>query len=86
MTLIEQTIEKRSGVRNEAEFKRWEKRQSTQPGPEATAALAVHRLSQRTVKFIRWLKNHIDLERDWYDAITRLAKIYSRMSCCANEK
>jgi hypothetical protein len=79
MTLMEQTIEQRSGVRNEAEFKRREKRQRTQPAPEATAALAVHRLTERTVKFIRWLKNHIDLERDWDDAIARLAKTYSRM-------
>jgi hypothetical protein len=39
----------------------------------------LHRLTQRTVKFIRWLKNHIDLERDWDDAIARLAKTYSRM-------
>ncbi|MCU0750077.1 MAG: hypothetical protein MUF13_11090, partial [Akkermansiaceae bacterium] len=33
---------------------------------------AAERLTQRTVKFIRWLKNHLDLERDWDRAIARL--------------
>ena len=37
------------------------------------------RLSQRTVKFIRWLKNHLDLQRDWDDAIAKLDHIYSRL-------
>ena len=36
------------------------------------------RLTQRTVKFIRWLKNHLDLERDWNQAMARLTEVYSR--------
>lgn len=82
MTLMEQTIEKRSGIRNEAEFERREKRRSAsaaQGAPATSAAPAVQRLSQRTVKFIRWLKSHLDLERDWDDAIARLAQVYSRL-------
>ena len=79
MTLMEQTVEKRCGIRNEAEFKRREQRRAGQPAPETSAATAVQRLTQRTVKFIRWLKNHLDLERDWDAATARLARIYSRM-------
>jgi hypothetical protein len=31
------------------------------------------------VKFIRWLKNHPDQERDWPAAIARLVEIYARL-------
>ncbi|MFV0338942.1 MAG: hypothetical protein ACK5LK_11960, partial [Chthoniobacterales bacterium] len=40
---------------------------------------APKRLSQRTVKFIRWLKNYLDLERDWNDAIAQLRSIYQHL-------
>ncbi len=38
---------------------------------------AIQRLTQRTVKFIRWLKNHLDTKRTWPQALGRLAKIYA---------
>jgi hypothetical protein len=38
---------------------------------------AIQRLTQRTVKFIRWLKNHLDATRSWPEALARLAKIYA---------
>jgi hypothetical protein len=79
MALMEQTIEKRSGIRNEAEFKRREQRRTAQPAPATSVDMLVGRLTQRTVKFVRWLKNHLDLERDWDDATARLAQIYSRL-------
>jgi len=31
------------------------------------------------VKFIRWLKNHFDLERDWNQAMARLSEVYARL-------
>ena len=40
---------------------------------------AFNRLTQRTVKFIRWLRNHLDLPRSWEAALARLAHVYSRM-------
>jgi hypothetical protein len=40
---------------------------------------AADRLTQRTVKFIRWLKNHLDLERDWDDAIAKPSRIYQHL-------
>jgi hypothetical protein len=39
----------------------------------------IQRLTQRTVKFIRWLKNHLDSERSWQRALASLAKIYARL-------
>jgi hypothetical protein len=40
---------------------------------------AIQRLTQRTVKFIRWLKNHFDTRRTWHEALARLAKIYATL-------
>ena len=31
------------------------------------------------LKFIRWLKNHLDLERDWGRAMARLNEIYAHL-------
>ena len=51
-----------------------------QISPPSTAIIeqAIERLTQRTVKFIRWLKNHLELERDWNQAVARLTEVYSR--------
>jgi len=38
----------------------------------------IQRLTQRTVKFIRWLKNHLDSKRSWQHSLARLVKIYAR--------
>jgi hypothetical protein len=63
---------------HEAEFKRREKRQAEKPTPFPAAHLAIQRLTQRTVRFIRWLRNHLDLQRDWDHAIAKLARSYSQ--------
>jgi len=62
-----------------AELKRRGERESAKMATHPSARITVERLTQRTVKFIRWLKNHLDLQRDWDDAIARLTQIYSRM-------
>jgi len=82
--MMEEQIRVRAGIENEAELKRrkarCEKREKEQEqkGGEKIAHLhhAAHRLTQRTVKFIRWLKNHLDLERDWDAAMAKLVSIY----------
>jgi hypothetical protein len=74
MTLMEETIRTRCGVSNQAEFKRRGQRQAGKPTAPSSARIAVQRLTQRTVKFIRWLKNHLDLQRDWHAAIAHLAQ------------
>jgi hypothetical protein len=40
---------------------------------------AIQRLTQRTVKFIRWLKNHLDTTRTLTQALARLDKIYATL-------
>lgn len=81
LTLMEQKIKDQHGVYNRAEFERRAKRERDlhQVADRAPRQQVCQRLSQRTVKFIRWLKNHLDLQRDWDDAIAKLAKIYARL-------
>ena len=87
MTLMEDQIRKRSGVINQAEFKRRAQTRTSSaadaPGSSRPGNRPIHptaeRLTQRTVKFIRWLKNHLDLERSWGCAIARLNEIYAHL-------
>jgi hypothetical protein len=87
MTLMEDQIRRRSGVINQAEFKRKARTSATtaaaKPSSSCPDARPIHyaaeRLTQRTVKFIRWLKNHLDLERDWSQAIARLNQVYAHL-------
>jgi len=86
MTLMEEQIFLETGIRNEAETKRKAKtlvqrdEQSKSIGGGGLAVLqqCIQRLTQRTVKFIRWLKNHLDSKHSWTHALARLAKIYAR--------
>jgi len=85
MTLMEEQIFRETGIRNEAETKR--KAQTLAKRDEdckskgcrglSDLQKAIQRLTQRTVKFIRWLKNHLDTKRTWTQALARLAKIYA---------
>jgi len=78
---------KHSGVINKAEFKRRAKTRADRAVSKPKSNLveieiiehAIERLTQRTVKFIRWLKNHLDLERDWSQAMARLTEVYARL-------
>jgi Transposase DDE domain len=79
MTHLEEIIRRRCGVDNQAEFKRRRQRKAAKPATDSSARIAVERFTQRTVKFIRWLKSHLDLQRDWDDAVARLTQIYARM-------
>lgn len=87
MTLLEEQIRKGGGVINHAEFKRKAKTSATSAAATPSSSRpengpihsAAERLTQRTVKFIRWLKNHLDLERDWDHAIARLTQVYAHL-------
>ena len=85
MTLMEEMIRERTGVCNRTELKRKneirENRITAQKMRAGTDVMphinhAAEWLTQRTVKFIRWLKNQLNLERDWDDAIAKLRRIY----------
>lgn len=72
---------KNNGLRKRGHAARARSAQAGPPRPEnPPASIAAHafaRFTQRSVKFIRWLKNHLDLQRDWDQAIARLARVYS---------
>jgi Transposase DDE domain len=85
MTLMEEQIFRETGIQNEAEIKRKLRtlvdrdKDSKINGGSGLSVLqkAIQRLTQRTVKFIRWLKSHFDTKRSWTQALARLAKIYA---------
>ena len=85
MTLMEEWIFRETGIRNEAEIKRKaqtlvqrdQDSKSKGCGGLTDFQTAIQRLTQRTVKFIRWLKNHLGSTRSWPQALARLAKIYA---------
>jgi hypothetical protein len=85
MTLMEEQIFRETGIRNEAETKRKAQtlinrdEDSKRKGLGGLTDLqkAIQRLTQRTVKFIRWSKNHLDTTRTWTQALARLDKIYA---------
>ncbi len=85
MTLMEEQIFRETGIRNEAETKRKaqtishrdQDSKSKGRGGLTDLQKAIQRLTQRTVKFIRWLKNHLDGTRSWPQSLARLAKIYA---------
>ena len=85
MTLMEEQIFQEDAIRNEAETKRKaqtlakrdEDSKNKGYGGLSDLQKAIQRLTQRTVKFIRWLKNHLDIKCTWTQALARLAKIYA---------
>jgi hypothetical protein len=50
------------------------------PPPTSTPSLqqSIPQLTRRTVKFIRWLKNHLHSKLSWAHALARLSRIYAR--------
>jgi hypothetical protein len=86
MTLMEERISGEENIRNVTEIKRKAKtlaRRDEQSKRDARRGLtilqqSIQRLTQRSVKFIRWSKNHLDSKRSWEHALARLVKIYAR--------
>jgi hypothetical protein len=72
-----------TGITNQAETKRRANR--SPKGDEESkenghAGLGfIHRCIERTVKFVRWLNNHLDSPDPSEQALARLETIYSRM-------
>jgi hypothetical protein len=85
MTLMEEHISKETAITNKAETKRKAQtllnrdKNSKIKGLSGLTDLqkVIQRLTQRTVKFIRWLKNHLNSQCSWTHALARLAKIYA---------
>ena len=85
MTLMEESIFRETGIDHVAEIKRKKKtltkrdEASKNKGSQGLSILqkSIQRLTQRTVKLIRWLKNHFDTKCSWTQALACLAKNYA---------
>lgn len=77
----EQELENRHDLQNTAEDKRREKRSQTASGPTgyplSSLVLAARRATQRSVKFIRWLRHAIRERLAETTAVARLKALYA---------
>lgn len=87
MLLLEEQIRRDTGITNQAEerrraaevLKRDLRLRAEGQGGLHPMVRCVQRLTQRAVKFIRWLRHHLDSPRPWDQALARLAKIYATL-------
>jgi hypothetical protein len=78
MVLLEQEVENEEGIGNEAEKKRKSEREDeTKKSGAGHVATALQRITVRSVKFVRWLRNFIYRKTSWSEALARLARIYA---------
>jgi hypothetical protein len=83
MVLLEAKVEREEGIRNEPELARRAKRlaqaqEQVEPQGEKLPLVyrALQRLTQRGVKWIRWLCNHLFGTVSWAQALAALRRIY----------
>lgn len=82
MLLLQHELESNEEVLNEKEIERRLKRRTqveedSKPNGGATfVATAIQRITQRTLKFIRWLRNHVYNAVPWAQAVDRLRVAY----------
>lgn len=87
MLLLEEKLRGEDGIGNVAEqsrraaelAKRDRRLNAAGRGGILPVLRCVQRLTQRAVKFIRWLRNHLDSSRPWDEALARLAKVYATL-------
>jgi hypothetical protein len=86
MLVIEADLEKNEQVRNEPELARRAKRLAKIKTDLAKKGIAVPfvysaitNLTQRGVKLIRWLRNHLYGTRPWTDAVSHLRRLYAAL-------
>jgi hypothetical protein len=84
--LLEGGLDQADGVRNEPELRRRRERQERLAADLAKrnqrlpfAYRVLQRLTQRGVKLIRWIRNHLYSERSWAEAISLLRFVYARL-------
>ena len=82
MMLIEAKIAADENLSDTAEPERRRKRKEIleKAGKANYVATAIQRLTQRTLKFIRWLRNFAYQDVSWHRAVARLAHIYQVFS------
>lgn len=76
-------LERDYGVRNVAEYRRKEKRLEKEMkranGPLPELHVRLQRLTQHSVKFIRWLRYHLWKTTSLHDALPQLRNLYARL-------
>lgn len=78
MMLLEDEIEKDDEIGNAPEkTRKSDRREKAKSSGAGYVAIMMQRITVRSVKFVRWLRNFIYRETGWDDALGRLAKIYS---------
>lgn len=78
MLLLEDEIEKDSGISNLPERERKsEREEEARKSGAGYVATMIQRFTVRSVKFVRWLRNFIYSETNWGKALGRLAKVYA---------
>jgi len=83
MMMLENVIEEQEGIVNEKEKKRRNDRMNKVEelaeinGGASFVSIAIQRFTQRTWKFIRWLRNHIYRNVPWKQAVGRLSNAYA---------
>jgi hypothetical protein len=78
MVLLEDQIERAEGIGNTGERgRKSEREKEAEKSGAGHIATALQRITVRSVKFVRWLRNFMYSEAPWDEALRRLAKIYS---------
>ena len=78
MVLFEDEIEKAERISNTAERKRKSEREGeARKSGAGYVATVMQRITVRSVKFVRWLRNFMYSEDAWGTALASLAKIYA---------
>ena len=78
MVLLEEEIRKVEKIDNEPERKRKAVRKEEAKKNGANfVAIALQRFTVRSLKFIRWLRNHVYRETSWAGALDRLRHVYA---------
>ena len=78
MTILEADIARDAGVRDEREIgRRLERADAALENGASFVATFIQRLTVRTLKFVRWLRNHIYKAASWDEAVARLRHTYA---------
>ncbi|MEO0448478.1 MAG: hypothetical protein AAF191_20635 [Verrucomicrobiota bacterium] len=86
LTILEQKVEREEVVGNDAELKRKQKREEDERlklekagQPLAILAHQLSRITQTSVKFIRWICIHLHKSTPWDQAVDRLRILYASL-------
>lgn len=81
LLLLEKHIEQTSGLRDGVEERKQEGRTSAGPGPAQTVRnfinSSITRATQRTQRFIRWVRVRLYLHAPWCESLARLRQLWS---------